>query len=43
MVENTVKTHLNNNINIKNYMIVGDFNIDTVYRNLAYDDNNGQQ
>ena len=30
----TIKNYLNNNINIKNHMLIGDFNIDTMHRDL---------
>ena len=39
----TIKNYLNNNINIKNHLLVGDFNIDTMHRDLTYEDNISQE
>ena len=40
---NTIMNYLNYNINIKNHMLVGDFNIDTMHRDLTYEDNISQE
>ena len=39
----TIKNYLNNNINIKNHMLVGDVNIDIMHKDLTYEDNFSQE